>query len=232
MNPIGVEVYPIDQGFTNSYIIHSEGTIMVDVPFRVRDFYKANERIPFELDEIELIIITHGHFDHIASLKELKEYTGAKVAVHQNDIRGLKGSSIPVPTGVTLWGSVSRVLLNVFLTPFLSASPVEADIILGEERLSLSDYGVSGRVFHTPGHTEGSSSVLLESGEVFVGDLAMNMFPLSFSPRLSIYSHDFQKLVDSWRSLLSNGAEMIYPGHGEPFSVDIIRESIHKLEIT
>jgi glyoxylase-like metal-dependent hydrolase (beta-lactamase superfamily II) len=174
MNPIGVEVYPIDQGFTNSYIIRSEGTIMVDVPFRVRDFYKANERIPFELDEIELIIITHGHFDHIASLKELKEYTGAKVAVHQNDIRGLKGSPIPVPTGVTLWGSVSRVLLNVFLTPFLSASPVEADIILGEERLSLSDYGVSGRVFHTPGHTEGSSSVLLESGEVFVGDLAMN----------------------------------------------------------
>ncbi len=190
------------------------------------------ERIPFEPAEIELIIITHGHFDHIASLKELKEFTGAKVAVHRDDMRGLKGSSIPVPTGVTLWGSVSRVLLNVFLTPFLSASPVDADIILEEEGFSLSDYGVSGSVFHTPGHTEGSSSVLLDSGEAFVGDLAMNGFPLCFSPRLSIYSHDFEKLVDSWRFLLSNGAEMIYPGHGEPFSADIIRESIHKLDIT
>jgi glyoxylase-like metal-dependent hydrolase (beta-lactamase superfamily II) len=72
----------------------------------------------------------------------------------------------------------------------------------------------------------------LESGEVFVGDLAMNGFPLCFSPRLSIYSHDFEKLVDSWRSLLSKGAKMIYPGHGEPFSADIIRESIHKLDAT
>lgn len=32
MNPRGVEIYPIDKGFTNSYIIHSERTIMVDIP--------------------------------------------------------------------------------------------------------------------------------------------------------------------------------------------------------
>ena len=232
MSPIGVEIYPIDQGFTNSYIIHSEATIMVDVPYKTRDFYKALEKVPFEPREIELIIVTHGHLDHIASIKEIKEYTGAKVAIHKLDKRGLEGSTIPVPAGVTLWGSILRVMLNAFLIPFLSTHPVDADIILGEEGLSLSDYGVSGRVFHTPGHTEGSSSVLLDSGEACVGDLAMNMFPLCFSPRISIYSHDFQKLVDSWGLLLSKGAETIYPGHGEPFSADIIRDAIGKLDTT
>ena len=232
MNPRGVEIYPIDKGFTNSYIIHSERTIMVDVPYKVRDFHKALERVPIESSEIELIIVTHGHFDHIASIKKIREHTGAKVAVHQNDMRGLKGSTIPVPAGVTLWGGISRVLLNVFLTPFLSTSPVDAEIIIGDEGFSLSDYGLSGRVYHTPGHTEGSSSVLLDSGEAFVGDLAMNQFPLCLAPRFSIFSHDFQILVESWRLLLSNGAETIYPGHGEPFSADIIRESIHKLDTT
>ena len=230
MSPIGVEIFPIDQGFTNSYIIHSEGTIMVDVPYKARDFYEALERVPFEPGEIELIIVTHGHFDHITSIKEIREYTGAKVAIHKLDKSGLEGSTIPVPAGVTLWGSISRVMLNAFLTPFLSTHPVDADISLGEEGLSLSDYGVSGRVFHTPGHTEGSSSVLLDSGEAYVGDLAMNRFPLCFSPRISIFSHDFQKLVDSWELLLSKGAETIYPGHGEPFSADIIRDAIGKLD--
>lgn len=224
-----VAIYPIDQGFTNSYIIDSGNVIMIDSPYKVRDFYKALERTPIARNEIELIIITHGHFDHISTLKEIKENTGAKIVIHQNDIQGLKGSIIPVPRGVTLWGSLSRVMLNTFLTPFLSTQSVNAEIILGDEGLSLYDYRVSGRVFHTPGHTGGSCSVLLDSGEAFVGDLAMNSFPLCFSPRVSIYSNDFEALVQSWRLLLSCGAETIYPGHGEPFSADIIRESLDRL---
>ena len=123
-------------------------------------------------------------------------------------------------------------MLNTFLSPFLNTQPVDADIIIGDEGLSLNNYGVYGRVFHTPGHTEGSCSVLLDSGEAFVGDLAMNCFPLCFSPSISIYSHDFQDLVQSWRLLLSSGAETIYPGHGERARADIIRELIDKPEST
>ncbi len=85
-------------------------------------------------------------------------------------------------------------------------------------------------MFYTPGHTGGSCSVLLDSGEAFVGDLAMNGFPLCFSPRISIYSNDSNALVQSWRLLLTRSAETIYPGHGEPFSADIIRKSIDRLE--
>jgi glyoxylase-like metal-dependent hydrolase (beta-lactamase superfamily II) len=226
MNRRGVEIIPIDQGFTNSYIIHSEGTILVDVPYKARDFYKVMETVSFEPEEIELIIVTHGHFDHITSIKEIREITGAKIAIHKHDKRALEGSTIPVPVGTTLWGGISSVLLNVFLTPFLNTKSINADIILSEDGLSLSDYGIPGRVYHTPGHTEGSSSVLLDSGEAFVGDLAMNALPLCFKPRISIYSHDHQKLVDSWKQLLSKGAKLIYPGHGGSFSADIIRESM------
>jgi glyoxylase-like metal-dependent hydrolase (beta-lactamase superfamily II) len=232
MNQIDVDILPIDKGFTNSYILHSESSIMIDVPYNVKDFYKKMEEVPIEVDEVELIIITHGHLDHFASLKEIKEVTSAKVAVHKNDIRGLEGSTIPVPTGVTAWGSVTRVILNNLVSPFLKAPLIETDLVLGDEGLSLSEYGIPGRIYHTPGHTEGSCSVLLDNGKAFVGDIAMNKFPLCLSPRLSIYSHDYRKLVDSWRILLSRGAEKIYPGHGNPFPVGIIRESIYKNDTT
>jgi glyoxylase-like metal-dependent hydrolase (beta-lactamase superfamily II) len=229
MTSLGVEIYPIDRGFTNSYLIHSKKTIMVDVPNSTKQFDKALEIFPFEANEIELIIITHGHFDHIATIEKIKEHTGAKVAINKLDKSVLNGSTIPVSAGVTLWGRISRAILNAFVSPFLSIQPVEADVILEDEELSLTDYGISGRVIHTPGHTEGSSSILLDSGEAFVGDLAMNLFPLSLSPRLSIYSHDYQKLVDSWKLLLSRGVDTIYSGHGKPFSAEIIRESIQRL---
>ena len=58
----------------------------------------------------------------------------------------------------------------------------------------------------------------------------MNKIPLCRSPRISIYSHDFEKLIASWKMLLDHGAETIYPGHGEPFSADSIRDMIRSLE--
>jgi glyoxylase-like metal-dependent hydrolase (beta-lactamase superfamily II) len=67
-------------------------------------------------------------------------------------------------------------------------------------------------------------SVLLESGEAFVGDLAMNRFPLRFSPGLPIFAMDEEKVRKSWETLLARGARMIYPAHGKPFSAEIIRK--------
>jgi hydroxyacylglutathione hydrolase len=50
---------------------------------------------------------------------------------------------------------------------------VEPEILVDEE-MDLLEFGVNGRIVHTPGHTSGSISLLLDSGEAFVGDLAIN----------------------------------------------------------
>jgi glyoxylase-like metal-dependent hydrolase (beta-lactamase superfamily II) len=72
----------------------------------------------------------------------------------------------------------------------------------------------------------GSVSVLLETGDAFVGDLAMSEFPLRFSPGLPILAEDMQKVRESWKLLLDQGVKMIYPSHGEPFPADVIRKAI------
>jgi glyoxylase-like metal-dependent hydrolase (beta-lactamase superfamily II) len=92
------------------------------------------------------------------------------------------------------------------------------DTVLEERIISLNAYGIPGVVIHTPGHTAGSVSVLLDDGRALIGDLAMNGLPsLSFRPRLPIVAQDLPQLARSWRLLCEAGATIVYPGHGAPF---------------
>ncbi len=139
---------------------------------------------------------------------------------------GLENSLKPMPPGITLWGKISIKLFSWLLVPFVHISPTNVDIILEEEDFSLEEYGISGNVIYTPGHSSGSVSILLDTGEAFVGDAAMNKFPLRLSPGLPIYAEDVGELKKSWEKLLGKNVKTIYPAHGNPFSVDIMREQI------
>ncbi|MBA4323163.1 MAG: hypothetical protein C0408_10140, partial [Odoribacter sp.] len=101
-----------------------------------------------------------------------------------------------------------------------------ADILLGEDEMSLTDFGVDGKIIHTPGHTPGSISVLLKTGEAFVGCMAHNGLPFRFSPGLPIYAQDINKVKESWKMLIARGARIIFPGHGSNFPVEIIKKKL------
>ena len=224
---MSVGIHPITLGFDHCYVIQGEGIIMVDggAPNQAKGFMEALERLSVRPEEIQLIVITHGHWDHIGSAKDIKEITGAKIAMHRREKDWLEKSLKPLPPGVTTWG---RILIGTMamLMPLVHIPATDVDVVLGDEELSLAEYGIPGRVIHTPGHSMGSVSVLLETGDAFVGDLAMNKFPLRFSPGLPIFAEDMQKVRESWKLLLDQGAATIYPAHGKPFSAEIIRKAL------
>jgi glyoxylase-like metal-dependent hydrolase (beta-lactamase superfamily II) len=111
--------------------------------------------------------------------------------------------------------------------PLVHIPSTDVDVVLGDEERSLDRYGIPGKVIHTPGHSSGSVSIVLEKGEVFVGDLAMNKFPLRLSPGLPIFAEDLARLKASWQLLLDHGAKTVYPAHGEPFPADVIRRALN-----
>jgi glyoxylase-like metal-dependent hydrolase (beta-lactamase superfamily II) len=188
-------------------------------------FKKGIEKASIEPQEVQLILLTHGHWDHIGSVRDIKELTGAKVLMHERDMHFLEDTHPSQPPGLTIWGKIITALVRLYL-PFLRIPSFEVDIITGDEEISLAEYGVPGTVIHTPGHSWGSVSVFLETGEAFVGDLAMNRLPMRFSPGLPIFGDDIQVVKESWRKLLDRGVTTVYPAHGNPFPAEVMHKAV------
>jgi glyoxylase-like metal-dependent hydrolase (beta-lactamase superfamily II) len=221
---MGVGIYPIKLGVARCYLLQGDGIIMIDggAPNQAKCFLKALERLSIQPRDLRLLVLTHGHWDHIGSAKDIKEITGAKIAMHKREKDWLEKSLKPLPPGVTLWGKIFAKIMAMFM-PFVHISATNVDIILGDEEFSLAEFGIAGKVISTPGHSPGSVSIVLDTGDAFVGDLAMNAFPMRLSPGLPIFAEDLQKVKDSWKLILNYGVKMIYPAHGNPFSAEIMR---------
>lgn len=194
-------------------------------PKALKTFKKYLGKLSINPTDIKLIVLTHGDFDHIGSAKEFKEITGAKIAIHNNDKNNLEKGSMKWSPGVTSWGKISRFIFK----PILAGTTIpvlKPDIILNDKDFSLTDFGIEGRIVFTPGHSPGSVSVVLDSGEAFVGCMAQNGWPFTSRPRFPIYASDIELLKNSWKKILKLGVNTIYPGHGNPFSIQNIKNQI------
>ena len=225
---MGVKISSIALGEGSCHVMKDQGVIIIDTgrPNKGKEFIKGLEKVSIKPKEVNLIVLSHGHWDHIGSTAEIKELTGAKVAMHRKEQEWLEKGLKPMPPGVTRWGKFLSWAITAFMIPFVHIPPTEVDLVLDDEGLSLTDYGVAGKIIYTPGHSSGSVSVLLESGEVFVGDLAMNKLPLRRKPGLPIFAEDLDKVQESWKILLEQGVKTVYPAHGEPFSADIMKKTL------
>jgi glyoxylase-like metal-dependent hydrolase (beta-lactamase superfamily II) len=224
---MSARIYSKRLGINRCYVIRDKSCIMIDAgPPRsgpkIEGWLKTIKVRP---QDIQLVVLTHGHFDHAGSAVAVREITGAKIAIHEFDRQTLEGGTASMPSAVTAWGRVGRVAMMP-LKPVFRFPGTQADVILRDDEIRLSEYGISGRVIHTPGHTPGSVSVLLDTGEAFAGCMAHNGLPFRLKPGLPIFAEDLRELKESWRLLLEHGAETVYPGHGDPFPAAIIREAL------
>jgi glyoxylase-like metal-dependent hydrolase (beta-lactamase superfamily II) len=148
--------------------------------------------------------------------------------MHRREKDWLEKAMLVHPPGATIWGRILEAFTGVFVMPLFHFPATNVDVVVGDEGLSLAEYGIPGRVIYTPGHSMGSVSVLLDSGDAFVGDSAVNRFPLRLSPGLPlpIFAENLQILKKSWLRLLEQGAKTVYPAHGKPFSAEVIRKSL------
>ncbi len=147
---------------------------------------------------IKIIVLTHGHSDHIAALYEVQDRTGAEVAIHIADADFLEGR-----------GQYSSQFGISYKTPPPPDRLLhEGDIIdVGIKRFS---------VIHTPGHTPGSIC-LLSGKSVFTGD---TLFRCGIGTTLMPGSSRSQ-LIDSiiTRLMVLPDNTTIYPGHGRETTI-------------
>lgn len=158
--------------------------------------------------ELRLIYITHAHLDHYGSAAALRRLTGAPVAIHRADAERMANGETRL--GITRgWGKTAQVFMPL-VELFLRPNPVEADVLL-EDGEDLSEYGIESKVFHTPGHTLGSSCLVVEGRVGFVGD----MFSMYGRPHLQrFFAEDWALYWKSIIRLRDLKLERMFPGHG------------------
>jgi glyoxylase-like metal-dependent hydrolase (beta-lactamase superfamily II) len=120
---------------------------------------------------------------------------------------------------------VTRALIGVGLRVGARSVPgAEAEVLIDDE-LDLADHGVPGaRVVHTPGHTPGSVSVLIDGGEAIVGDLVFGLGALKvLDPPIA---SDLAAIRSSVRRVLEARPTAILPTHGGPFHPDVVRRAL------
>ena len=216
-------------GMVSSYLVRQEGLILIDtglpkvLGYKGVNLKKALQSLSSEPKDIRLILITHAHYDHVGLLSDLKALTGAEVAVSQQEREWVeKGLKLPA-RGVTMWGKMLLACTGVSLR-WMKVTPTSVDVVLEDKKFSLEPFGIHGKVIHTPGHSPGSVSLILDTGEAFVGDLAMNGWPFRIGPGMPIMADDVSSVKRSWRLVLDSGAKLIYPAHGKPFKAEALRK--------
>jgi hydroxyacylglutathione hydrolase len=179
----------------NCYILGDEETKEAVVIDPGGDEDEILEVLNHNQFQLKLIIDTHGHFDHVDANQPLKEATGAKIAIHEADAQMLDQ-----PSAEAMFFTGNRVRLS------------QPDILLKEgDVLTFGSYRL--RVLHTPGHTPGGISLLLEDHTyVYVGDL---LFAGSIG-RTDFPGGDFDALINAVRTKIFPLGDnyIVYPGHG------------------
>lgn len=190
---------------TNTYIIygkHDNECAVIDPS----DFGMVSGFIDKNKLKLTDILITHGHFDHIMSVAELKQKYNAKVSIHELDADSLQSE---------------RSSLSI-MTPY-DVKPCKADVLLKDGDI-INAAGFTLKVLHTPGHSKGSSCYVCESERIiFSGD---TLFYLSVG-RTDFPGCSTRALFESINNKLFtlNGDYKIYPGHDAATSLDFERKN-------
>ncbi len=200
---------------SNSFLILGERPILVDTgsPKDGDRLLKNLANHGVQGRDLALILHTHGHSDHCGSTRQLKEATSAPTAIHPADAAVMEEGQNQATKPTCLMAKLLHLLLD---DKFPSVRP---DIQIPDE-MALQGFGVDGKLVFTPGHTRGSISVLLSTGEAIVGDLLMGgwlggMFR-SGQPGYPYYADDLGQIRASVKRLLELGATQFFVGHGGP----------------
>lgn len=187
--------------FVYSYLIHGETVCLIDsgVVSSEDVIFDYMEKIGLKPEDISLMILTHSHPDHIGSTKSIKAKSRCKIAAHSGEISWIEDVELqakerPVPNFHSL-----------------VEGSVDVDKILEDGDVLDLGKNISLEVIHTPGHSKGSISILIEKERVLITGDAV---PLKGD--LPIYE-DIETTINSIKKLKStSGIEALLASWDDP----------------
>jgi glyoxylase-like metal-dependent hydrolase (beta-lactamase superfamily II) len=207
----------------NAHLIRSEaGCILVDagIPGSEQKIARVLARHGLSFKDIKLIVVTHSHTDHAGSAASLRALSEAPILAHKDDadFYSRKAPMTYCPTGL-----VGRFFLKT-PAPHQPYEGFVPDILMDDtDTVDLVEFGFEGLVRHTAGHTPGSISLELSSGDALVGDLDLVASGILIGG-IAIqgrairppFEDDPQQVARELERLVRGGAKRFHMGHGGP----------------
>lgn len=222
-----LSIITVRMGNSNAYlVIGTNITFLVDtgVYGHIHNLETTLLNNGLDFQDIDLIIITHSHYDHVGNLCEIKEKSFARILAHANESGFLKEGYMPIPKGTSLFSNVISWMANSFSSSKIRYNPVTPDILVDGDCELLT--GGEVKILTAPGHTSGSICVIVNNKYAIVGDTIFNVFKNSFYP---LFADDEKTLIKTWDKLLSTGCKIFYPGHGKPVLLENFNGCFYKI---
>ncbi len=198
----------IKGAISNCYLLLGDKPLLVDTgaPGDLQRILATLKDHGIEPQQLALILLTHGHSDHAGCAAELKRRSGALVALHSGDAALVRNGENGVLAVQDTVGRVVRPFVNEQFEAF------EPDLLF-RDGFSLEPHGIKGRVLATPGHTMGSASVILGSGEAIIGDVLRGsmLWPNKAAPHF--FCNDPELNTRSLVRLAREGLMRCHPGN-------------------
>ncbi len=213
----------VNENIVNFYLVEEAGRVTVvdaGMPGNWGLLVDGLARIGRTLADIEAVVLTHAHSDHVGIAERIRSEAPAEARIHDADLEFLIAGKRP-PGGMDL--GLSRRLLSTLAYGLRNGGirmpPVS--VARGFADGDVLDVPGSPRIVHAPGHTPGSCAILFESrGALMSGDSLGTLDVVSgrTGPSISPFRTDRAQAIASLARLEGLPATIVLPGHGEPFA--------------
>lgn len=226
------KIHKILSGRCNCFLIESQNRhLLVDTgrENRWKTLAKRLAQLGVTHESLVGVILTHSHFDHAENAAHVKEKYKTAIIIHRSEADYLRRGENPAIKGSTFVTKLMTDMINPqWLLHHLRYKPVEPDILV-DEKYDLHDLGFNGYIIHTPGHSPGSMSVIIDNKIALVGDAMFGIFPGSVFPP---FAENIELMIKSWKKLLDTGCSTYLPAHGIERSREVLyrQYEIYNLE--
>lgn len=222
-------VHRIEDSFTNWFIVEEGGRLTVvdaGVPSSWDSFMGALRALGRSPGDVEALVLTHAHFDHIGFAERARAELGIPVLVHENDVLLTRrprqyGRERSPLSYVATQPRALPIVASFLRTRAFWPTPIRHVYRFGDD--ATLDVPGSPRVVFTPGHTLGHVSLHLPDRDVVIaGDAIVTLNPYTGSRGPQIVAQaataDSERALASVDRLAGIAAGTLLPGHGEPWN--------------